>query len=91
MDKWADYCISKLTMVDGLIDTVIVCKDNGDSLSEDLGEKKRDWMITQVEGGQTFCTIRKNSAGRWNNIGDVSFDGSIFRWKRIPKKHWKRK
>ncbi|MBW7913404.1 MAG: TIR domain-containing protein [Taibaiella sp.] len=91
MAKWADYCISKLTLVNGWIETVIVYTDNGDSLSALPEEKKRTWMVAQVQAGKTFCSIRKNSTGTWNKIGDTSYDGQIFTWYSVPKNIVKRK
>lgn len=79
MTKWADFCISKLTLVNGYIDTIIVCEDNGEGLSGSY-EKKRLWLVNQTNAGKTFCTIKKNIRGSWNKINMMSFDGSIFSW-----------
>jgi hypothetical protein len=90
MAKWADYCISKLSMSEGLIDTVIVYEDYGEKLSAEE-EQKRAWMVTQVNNGKSFCSIKKNSLGTWNKIGDVTYDNNLFRWYTVPKNLTKRK
>jgi hypothetical protein len=89
--KWADYCISKLSLtIDGVIDNVCVYVDNGNSLNT-IGNQTRSWMVQQVNNGKTFCSINKNDEGSWNKIGDFSYDGSIFRWYLIPKNSTRRK
>ena len=86
MAKWADYCISKLSLnEDGLIESVIVYTDNGDNLGAEAEEKKRPWMVSQVANGKTFCTIKKNELGSWNKIGDTTYDGNVFSWYIVPK------
>lgn len=89
--KWADYCVSKLSLDDnGLIDNIICCGDLGDSLSTDY-ERDRIWMVEQILNGKTFCSIKRNDRGKWNNIGSFSYDGRIFSWKIVPKNINKRK
>jgi hypothetical protein len=56
-----------------------------------LKKKQGAWMITQVEAGKTFCTVKKNKEGTWNFIGDVSFNGTIFSWYSVPSNLPKRK
>jgi hypothetical protein len=90
--KWADYCVSKLTLNDnGMIDNIIYYEDQGDTLNPNISEQNRQWMVNKVLEGKTFCAIKKNEAGRWNKIGNFSYDGSIFRWFGIPKNITKRK
>ena len=89
--KWADYCVSKLTLNnDGFIDSIIYYEDLGDRLGVEL-EQNRNWMVQQVAEGKTFCSITANESGKWNTIGNFSFDGHIFRWFTIPKNITKRK
>lgn len=90
--KWADYCISKLSLNDsGMIDRVTIYKDLGDSLGGEVLEKNRIWMVQQVGLGKTFCSIKKNTQGLWSKIGDFSYDGSKFSWFVIPENLPRRK
>lgn len=90
--KWADNCVTKLSLTEnGLIDNIVFYKDLGESLSNEVIEKNRNWMVQQVSNGETFCTIKKNELGKWNKIGDFSFDGNIFCWQNIPKNITRRK
>lgn len=90
--KWADYCVSKLNLDQhGLIESIICCKDYGDSLDSNCVEKNRNWMVQNVSNGKSFCSIKRNDSGSWNKIGDFSYDGSIFSWYLIPKNITKRK
>ena len=90
--KWADYCVSKLTLnINGLIDTIIFFEDFGESLSSSSSEQNRNWMVQKVLSGKTFCSIKRNEKGTWNKIGDFSFEGSIFNWFIIPENITKRK
>lgn len=80
MAKWADFCISKLSLnADGLIETVLLCSDNGESL-ENEQEQNREWLVKHIEAGKTFCSITKNKKGSYNKLGDMSYDGNIFSW-----------
>lgn len=89
--KWADYCVSKLSLNEnGFIDNIIYCEDLGDSLGSNF-ERNRSWMVEQVSKGKTFCSIKSNEKGRWNNIGEFSYDGKIFSWKNVPKNITQRK
>lgn len=90
--KWADNCVTKLKLTEsGLIDNILFYKDLGKSLSNEVIEEKRNWMVQQVNNGETFCTIRKNELGEWKKIGDFSFDGNFFSWQAIPKNIARRK
>jgi hypothetical protein len=90
--KWADYCITKLSLTEsGLIDSILFYKDLGESLNSEALEKNRNWMVQQVEIGKTFCSIKRNDLGKWNKIGDLSYDGKIFSWFIVPKNITRRK
>jgi len=91
MAKWADYCVSKLSLnKNGFIDNIIYCEDLGDSLGYNSA-RNRNWMVEQVSKGKTFCSIESNEKGGWNSIGEFSYDGSIFSWKKVPKNITQRK
>lgn len=81
MAKWADYCVSKLSLTEiGMIDTIVLHKDLGDTIdSEDL-EQNRAWMVQQVLNGKSFCSIKKNAKGGWNKIGDFRYEENRFSW-----------
>jgi hypothetical protein len=90
--KWADYCVSKLSLNgNGFIDTIICYNDLGDNLSNSSYEQNRSWMVREVLKGKTFCSIKRNKKGSWNKIGDFSYDGRIFSWKIVPKNIVQRK
>lgn len=90
--KWADYCITKLSLTEnGLIGNVLIYKDLGESLDNEVLERNRNWLVQQVENGKTFCSIRRNDLGKWNKIGDLSYDGQIFSWFIVPKNITRRK
>lgn len=90
--KWADYCATKLKLAEsGYIENVLLYKDLGETLDAELVEKDRNWMVQQVVNGKTLCSIKKNELGKWNKIGDFTFDGSIFRWYLIPENITRRK
>lgn len=90
--KWADYCITKLSLTEnGLIDNVLICKDLGESIDSEALERNRNWMVQQVENGKTFCSIKRNDLGKWNKIGDLSYDGQIFSWFIVPRNITRRK
>ncbi|WP_314241052.1 TIR domain-containing protein [Empedobacter tilapiae] len=90
--KWADYCVSKLSLNEnGFIDSIKYYNDLGETLSNNSYEQNRSWMVREVLKGKTFCSIKRNKGGRWNEIGDFSYDGRIFSWKIVPKNIVKRK
>jgi hypothetical protein len=90
--KWADYCITKLSLTEnGLIHNILFYKDLGESLDSEALEKNRNWMVQQVENGKTFCSIKRNDLGKWNKIGDLSYDGNLFSWFIVPKNITRRK
>ncbi len=89
--KWADYCVIKLTKGEnGFINTIVCCEDLGSSLGDSF-ERNRSWMVEQVSKGKTFCSIKTNEKGGWNNIGEFSYDGRIFKWMTVPKNITQRK
>jgi len=77
MAKWADYCISavRYTQDGAKIALVRVHRDTGESISasEDMS---RDRAISLLRAKSTFCTILKNSEGKWLKGADVSLVGS---------------
>lgn len=84
--KWADYCVTKLTLADsGLIDTIVFHKDFGESLSNEVYTRNRAWMVEETEKGKSFCSITRNNKGTWNKIGDFTYNGSIYTWYIVPK------
>lgn len=83
--KWADYCVTKLSMEDGYIKNIRLFKDLGDSLDNEDIERDRNWMVQQVNNGRTFCSIKKNELGKWNKIGDFSYTENLFRWYIVPE------
>jgi hypothetical protein len=90
--KWADYCVSKLNLNNnGMIESILCCEDEGDSLNPNFNEKNRNWMVQNVSNGKSFCSIKRNDKGSWNKIGDFSYDGNIFKWYLVPKNITKRK
>lgn len=90
--KWADYCITKLSLAEsGLIDNILFFTDLGESLYNEAFEKKRNWMVQQVENGKTFCSIKRNESGNWSKIGDLSYDGNLFSWYIVPNNITSRK
>lgn len=89
--KWADYCISKLSLdAYGMIESVIICDDLGNSLG-DFAERNRGWMVQEVFKGRTFCSITKTAIGQWKNIGMVSYANNLFSWYVVPKNLPRRK
>lgn len=89
--KWADYCITKLSLNSyGLIESIIIYDDLGNKL-ENLRQQNRSWMVQQVNKGKTFCSIKKNEMGSWSEIGDLSYNGSTFEWYSVPENISKRK
>lgn len=89
--KWADYCVSKLSLDDsGFIDNIVYYEDLEDKLGN-KGEFNRTRMLAEILKGKTFCSIKKNLDGTWSKIGNFSYDGRIFSWFTIPKNITRRK
>ena len=79
MDKWADFCISKLSLESGFITSVIACPDNGDSLG--AGETRdRNWMVNKIAAGNSFCSVKRNELHKWKKINDFKFENNLFSW-----------
>jgi len=90
MSKWADYCVSKLSLDSyGMIDTVICHEDLGDTISDGV-ERTRAWMVAQIQAGKSICTMKRNKHGLWNKIGNFSYNG-LFSWQHVPRNITKRK
>jgi hypothetical protein len=89
--KWADYCVSKLTLKEGMIDNVLLYNDLGESLDSEEIEKTRAWMVQQVNNGKTFCSIKRKENGLWYKIGDFTYDGNYFTWFVVPQNITRRK
>lgn len=90
--KWADFCVTKLTLAsNGLIDNIVLYQDLGDSLSSELVEKDRNWMVQQINSGKSFCSIKKNESGLWNKIGDFNYKENLFNWYVVPENITRRK
>ncbi|HMU46123.1 MAG TPA: TIR domain-containing protein [Chitinophagaceae bacterium] len=89
--KWADYCVTKLSMEDGYIRNVRLFRDLGESLDSEELERDRNWMVHQVNNGMTFCSIKKNELGKWNTIGNFSYTDNLFRWYIVPQNITSRK
>jgi hypothetical protein len=67
MNKWADFLISKEKWIPKFktIDSFIIHNDLGDTVSKGY-EKKRNWIVTQLGNGKTFCCIYLNKEGNWS-------------------------
>lgn len=64
--KWADYLISQVQYnAEGShIVKVLAHVDNGESVGAGT-EATRQIVIARLDAGSTFCTITKNSDGKW--------------------------
>ena len=93
MDKWADYCVSKILFDDEgeYIKEAFIYKDLGDSIGE--GEvRNRNWMVTKTNQGYTFCTIKKTEDGKWRKLRDMIYETNLYSWGvTIPRQIEKRK
>ncbi|MCD9576332.1 TIR domain-containing protein [Flavobacterium soyae] len=90
--KWADFCVSKLTLNDkGFIESIIYYEDFGENLSSNSYDQNRNWMVEKIRSGKTFCSIELDKDGKWNKIGNFSFNNNLFRWYEIPENITKRK
>lgn len=89
--KWADYCVSKLSLNQfGRIENAICCEDHGESLGQSF-ERNRDWMMKEVLCGKTFCSITLGSDGLWKNIGSITYQEDAFEWYPLPQNTPRRK
>ena len=89
--KWADYCISKLTLVEKSISEANVHADNDTTIG--TGEiRSRNWLVQQANNGKTFCCIVKTAEGKWNKVCEFRYENSSFKWDvTLPKILTKRK
>lgn len=73
MNKWADYLISKEKWLttSKTIESFIVHSDTGDSVGIGV-EKKRDWIVQQLQLGKTFCCINLQEDGLWKKGGAIT-------------------
>lgn len=73
MTKWADFLISKEKWIPNFntIDSFIIHDDNGDTVSKGY-EKNRNWLVTQIKNGKTFCCIYLSENGAWKKGGSLT-------------------
>ena len=93
MEKWADYCISKLSHdASGRnISEVLVHDDKGATIA--TGEQRdRNWMVQKALAGKTFCAITKTGEGQWSKMSHFSYVNGGFNWDRtLPQLLTRRK
>lgn len=91
MSKWADYCISKISINGSTISEATVHQDLGSSIGAGVN-RDRDWIVAQVIGGKSFCCITKNSNGQWNKDCDFNYSNNGFNWSsKLPEVKTRRK
>tara|TARA_R110001592_G_scaffold88299_10_gene260067 strand:+ start:2786 stop:3634 length:849 start_codon:yes stop_codon:yes gene_type:complete len=80
MEKWADYCVSKLNFdkSGNWIDKVMVHEDLGTSISKGV-VRDRKWMIAQSLILKTFCSITKKD-GSYQKYSDFKRQNGLFSW-----------
>ena len=66
MEKWADFLVSKEKWIPNTktIESFIVHNDNKDSIAEGI-ERKRNWIVQQLQNGKTFYCISLGEDGKW--------------------------
>jgi len=79
MEKWADYCISKVQYNEERthIVKVEVREDKGDTLGSPQ-EWQRTKVVTEIQTGKTFITIMSDGSGKWRKgreVGTVTING----------------
>ena len=93
MDKWSDYCISKLSfrVDEKIISEVLVHEDTGESIAS--GEvKDRNWLVQKINSGKTFSCITRNRNGSWDKICDFQYENGNFKYNAtLPEVITKRK
>ena len=82
MAKWADYGISEVRydLAENHIVAVMCHEDTGDSIAAGV-EITRATVVTRIESGKTFVTIRKNSEGKYvrgEDVRVVEIDGAKY-------------
>ncbi|MCI0730563.1 MAG: DUF3892 domain-containing protein [Chloroflexi bacterium] len=72
MEKWADYCISKVRYNSERthIVKVEVREDKGDSLGT-ASEWTRSQVVSAIDRGSTFATILLDANNKWRKGQDV--------------------
>jgi hypothetical protein len=71
MAKWADYLISEVHYYnDEFISQLKVHEDLGDTVGQ-ANVWDREKVVYSINNGTSFCTILKNSEGKWNKGADV--------------------
>ncbi len=72
MTKWADYCISEVryNKDETHIVEVVVHIDKGDTISS-ASKWEREDVVSAIENGKTFVTIKKDANGKWKKGQDV--------------------
>lgn len=91
--KWADYCISKISLVENskTISEAFVHPDNDTNIGDGT-IRDRNWLVQQAKNGKTFCCIKKVTNGKWEKVCDFRFENSSFKWDtNLPKVLTKRK
>lgn len=93
MEKWADYCISKISFSENgkTITEIFIHEDYGETISS--GEiRDRNWLIQKANIGKTFCCITKKVDGKWWKVCDFRHENGAFNWAgNLPKVLPKRK
>ncbi len=88
---WGDYCVSKLSMNEGLISTIEYYENLGENLSPISYQADRSWMVKQINNGKSFCSIKKNINEMWTTLGLFTYNDERFRWFIVPENSTKRK
>jgi len=91
--KWANYCISKLSFVEGkkTISEAYVHEDKDETVG--IGETRdRNWLVQKATAGYSFCCITKNDEGNWIKKCDFTYANGVFNWNAdLPLVFTKRK
>lgn len=70
--KWADYCISKASYVNGAIDVVEIRPDLGESIGA-ARQTIRSELVGLYLVGNTFVTVDRDQWGLWHKVSDAHF------------------
>lgn len=72
MEKWADFCISKVQYNSEYthIVKVLVHEDQGDTIGGGI-EWLRSQVISSLDNSKTFITIIKNNENKWTKGQEV--------------------
>lgn len=79
MEKWADYLISKVlyNQAGDKIDKVIVRKDNGDNVGDEI-EMSRNTLTQNFASGKAFATMTKRPTGKWQKLFNVYYNKNYY-------------